>query len=589
MFRRIFCLISAFVVLFSLSVPAFAVGTELPVSGGIGLDVDVASLADMAFKAGVGSANFLRHLLLDNDVCPLCTDMTGQHDFQPKRTQIDGHVGVHYICKYCGKSAGEVMDTQYDEFVETLPAQVVNSDGSFLWTMSLESLRNFRAYIRFPTGNTNHYVVLDGSQRVSTMYYNVLLSTYAVPLKQIVAIYDGDFELLSFDFSAPFDGFYTLVSGGFPFESRACAQGSFYGLGNVPANNGLLNLAWPTFSVTPLTPPYEFSASQSSNRVGGDVFGAGTGLYGYVQNGELCQSSVGTIYNETTNIFQNPVTGETKDVSNWTYDYSDRSYTLTMQEGDTVEVTYGDTNVTINEGSASYTVYYLVEHDESIPEHDYRSEVTQSPTCTETGVKTYTCTDCGDVYTEAVPALGHGYIAALTLAPTCTGTGVRTYTCSRCGDSYTEQVQALGHKWQVLASVPTSYDSETGVLQVQGYTLYKCSVCGEEYRIDSESSGVALPSAGGGGVSTGGTSDDSGLSVDVDTGFFSRLASGLIKDVPEILGLFGTWFVSFPAFFKSFSDFLKACFGWLPKQISDLLYYGLGSSVFIGLTKFFRR
>ena len=72
--------------------------------------------------------------------------------------------------------------------------------------------------------------------------------------------------------------------------------------------------------------------------------------------------------------------------------------------------------------------------------------VTTAPTCTEKGVKTYTCSACGDSYTEEVAAAGHSYTPVVT-APTCTEDGYITYTCS-CGDSYTAPGQAsTGHAW----------------------------------------------------------------------------------------------------------------------------------------------
>ena len=43
--------------------------------------------------------------------------------------------------------------------------------------------------------------------------------------------------------------------------------------------------------------------------------------------------------------------------------------------------------------------------------HKYNSGVvTKEPTCTTTGVKTYTCVDGDDSYTETIPALGHDYV-----------------------------------------------------------------------------------------------------------------------------------------------------------------------------------
>ena len=78
--------------------------------------------------------------------------------------------------------------------------------------------------------------------------------------------------------------------------------------------------------------------------------------------------------------------------------------------------------------------------------HDYAVEVTKEPTCTEEGEKTYTC-ECGDSYTEKIPAKGHHYKEEITKEPTCTEEGEKTYTCG-CGDSYTEKIPAKGHHFE---------------------------------------------------------------------------------------------------------------------------------------------
>ena len=77
-------------------------------------------------------------------------------------------------------------------------------------------------------------------------------------------------------------------------------------------------------------------------------------------------------------------------------------------------------------------------------EHTYDEALTKAPTCTEEGVKTFTCSQCGDSYTEAIAATGHTYSEAVT-APTCTEEGYTTYTCA-CGDTYKDNtVAATGH------------------------------------------------------------------------------------------------------------------------------------------------
>ena len=63
--------------------------------------------------------------------------------------------------------------------------------------------------------------------------------------------------------------------------------------------------------------------------------------------------------------------------------------------------------------------------------HDYRQTASTAATCTEAGSVTYTCADCGDSYTETVPALGHDYAAA-------DDAGDTIYTCTRCGEQHSE-------------------------------------------------------------------------------------------------------------------------------------------------------
>ena len=79
-------------------------------------------------------------------------------------------------------------------------------------------------------------------------------------------------------------------------------------------------------------------------------------------------------------------------------------------------------------------------------EHSYDAGVeTLAPTCAEDGVKTYTCTLCGNSYTEVIPATGeHSWNeGVVTLEPTVDAEGVKTYTCSVCGETKTEAIEKL--------------------------------------------------------------------------------------------------------------------------------------------------
>ena len=74
--------------------------------------------------------------------------------------------------------------------------------------------------------------------------------------------------------------------------------------------------------------------------------------------------------------------------------------------------------------------------------------VTTEPTETTPGVRTYTCTVCGEVKTEVIPATGahtHKWDAGkVTTEPTETTPGVRTYTCTICGLTKEEVIPPTG-------------------------------------------------------------------------------------------------------------------------------------------------
>lgn len=80
--------------------------------------------------------------------------------------------------------------------------------------------------------------------------------------------------------------------------------------------------------------------------------------------------------------------------------------------------------------------------------HSYTSKVTREATCSENGVRTFTCSGCGAQYTESIPALGHNYAGWNEVtAPTCTEEGIEQSVCSRCGDTKERSVSALGHQF----------------------------------------------------------------------------------------------------------------------------------------------
>ena len=153
-----------------------------------------------------------------------------------------------------------------------------------------------------------------------------------------------------------------------------------------------------------------------------------------------------------------------------------------LTEGKDYTVSYSDN---INVGTGTIKVTFMGNYTGSISktfkitpahQHTFGSwKITKAPTCTTDGEQKRSCTskDCGH-YTETatIPAKGHSYKITSEANP-CTG-GKVTYTCSKCGDSYTEDVAAQGHKYVDTVVAPTC---TTG-----GYTLHTCSVCKKSYK-----------------------------------------------------------------------------------------------------------
>ena len=130
--------------------------------------------------------------------------------------------------------------------------------------------------------------------------------------------------------------------------------------------------------------------------------------------------------------------------------------------------------------------------DPCVEGHTYDDGVvTTEPTCTDKGVKTYTCSVCGATKTEEVAATGHNHTSEVTTAPTCTEKGVKTYTCT-CGDTYTEEVAALGHTAGAEATCTTAQvctECNAELAPAKGHTAgaeatcttaQTCTVCNAE-------------------------------------------------------------------------------------------------------------
>ncbi len=117
---------------------------------------------------------------------------------------------------------------------------------------------------------------------------------------------------------------------------------------------GVINVWLPRYYITPMYDEYTGSEMKIERRPTSIA-----GYYGTLSQGQVLRAGSGTLIKETTSTFYNPATGLLRTISDWRYNYTTRTYTLTIS-GDTVTVQFGDNTITITEGGTVYTLYYIV-------------------------------------------------------------------------------------------------------------------------------------------------------------------------------------------------------------------------------------
>lgn len=469
---------------------------------------------------------------------------------------------VWHTCDYCGeqfKVYASDLQQSYDAQVEQMPLTGYNSAGRLTWQPTI--------------ADTLAFIVNDSQVYSFGSFSN---------LWQALSSGDGFYRALSqntcdnqrasFKFKVPIAGSY------FTTGSLACEylitlgsnstnkSGVLYypvNSSSVPQLNSdsvlcifcyapeLKDLPISTYSnVKWYFPVYSVLPDEAS--VFGDTYNINsrptsiTGDYGIIgDNGQIIKVEGDKIVNETNNTYVNPATGTTDTITDWSYDYSTRTYTLTLGGGTTTTVTYGDENVVIKEGDTTYNIYYLVNGSGS-------ENPGPGPDVPDVCDHTWTETSRTD--------------------PTCTTAGKVTSTCSKCNQTKTETIPAPGHKWTIKQEVKNEYDSSGNQTQ-EGYTIYECSVCGEQYKDMGGTGPPADDNTGDGGIIE----------------FLDGLVKSLSENLHGVVELILSFFREIPPMFDGFLAFLTAMFPFLPPELMTLLSFGIAAVVLIGVIKAIRR
>ena len=139
-------------------------------------------------------------------------------------------------------------------------------------------------------------------------------------------------------------------------------------------------------------------------------------------------------------------------------------YTGSEDDWNNIEIGYS------NEDLTNAEIHYNYDHSHI---HLYTSSITKQPTCTEDGTKTFKCDDCGDTYTETIPANGHAEVIDRAVEATCYSDGkTEGRHCSVCGKVIKAQqtIKSTGHQFMVTSASTSSCTKD-------GFVTRTCIYC----------------------------------------------------------------------------------------------------------------
>lgn len=396
------------------------------------------------------------------------------------------------------------MKNDYNDFVSTLPATGYNSAGKLLWQPKWNDLKD--SDFRF--SSANYSKSMSDGELSSFSFGEHAAFSFSVHNSHIgISLFESPSNLRGVSFSVNrLCKFSAPISGNYFVQSSDFISGAFYSteFSNGSVRKGLLHKSWVSRSVgyysrassiscyTLLSDmgydvtsnPVSFistSVKLDDGRKLGNIATGSVDLYtpvfaiepisdtttinntynintrvnnfqgDYYDNVTNNYYNNTTIINETTNNYYDMTTNNYYTMSSWSYDYQSRTYFVTLEDGTTITVQFGDDCLTITNNNVENSYQYVINNNN-----------TPSPN------------------PETPAACKHNWTETIDVAPTCLEGGHANFTCSLCGETYEQILSAKGHNWTVKEHVNTVY-GESGVIVTQGHTLYECSACGEQW------------------------------------------------------------------------------------------------------------
>ena len=191
-----------------------------------------------------------------------------------------------------------------------------------------------------------------------------------------------------------------------------------------------------------------------------------------MEDATMTESEDGSIIVETDTGEQVVIDDSTKVTEN-----EDGSKTYETEDGTKVNVNAdGQTTVTKEEKVPVDTQTPPANNTEEAHSHSYTASVTKEASCTEKGVKTYTCS-CGSSYTKDMDAKGHASGDWVTVKEAnCKEEGSKQKSCTTCGTVL--ETEAIS---KTSTHTPSDWIvTKEATCSTNGSKHKVCSVCGVE-------------------------------------------------------------------------------------------------------------
>ena len=326
----------------------------------------------------------------EGSVCKMSDD--GLHH-SSKYNQLNGGgsdlVGgkyLNYQCDYCGqmfKAYYNDLESAYDNNVKNnYPLNVYASNGQYYWYPTWNDLSSdlhiqiFNDKLVIPLSELNGYTHSVNYLSESCNYTFSIVDPYCFVVS---ALHTHSLSVFLVDdanlFNAP-------VSGEYYLERTICVYCKL-GRSNVPYYYAPETLGYfsqgysiplsfkenhgpqfsyfyaPVFRVVPQAPSIQNFYVQNT-RVGSVNFNLATKQGDNITN--VYQNV--QIVNENTNVYTDPTTGTQQNIKSWTYDYSTRTYHLTLEDGSLLDVEFGEDSIKVKiNGEITQEYYYTVEKE----------------------------------------------------------------------------------------------------------------------------------------------------------------------------------------------------------------------------------